>query len=394
LNSSNQIKLPEAFAALFAPYRYKVFYGGRGAAKSRSFATALIVSAFTEKERILCAREIQLSINESVKRVLDDEINRLGLSSYFLSTKTEIRCITTGSLILFAGLRDNPDKIKSMEGVTKCWIEEAHSVSQESLDILIPTIREENSEIWFSFNPKFENDPVYKMFVTSQPPESYVQKVNYDDNPFFPEVLRKEMEWCRHHDIDKYRHVWEGEPVIHSAEQIFNGVWCVENFETSKETVFYYGSDFGFSQDPTTLIRCWIDGKTLYIDYEAYGIGVELNEIPQLYRSVPGADIWRITADSARPDTISYLKKKGFNIAGAQKGKGSIEDGIEFIRSFDVKIHPRCKNTIDEFMTYSYKTDKHTGEILPIIVDKKNHCVDALRYALEKRMKNSTVFIA
>jgi phage terminase large subunit len=390
-----KVQLPKGFRFLTTPSRYKIAYGGRGAAKSRSFARALILLSAKFKERILCAREIQLSISDSVKRVLD-EIARLKMEAIFESTKTEIRCLPTGSNFIFSGLKNNPDKIKSTEGVTKCWIEEAHTVSQESLDILIPTIREEGSEIWASFNPKYKTDPIYKMFVgENPPPSSIVRKVNYYDNPFFPEVLRKEMEWCKSRDTDKYLHVWEGEPVLHTEEQIFNGVWKIEDFgEPPAGTTLYYGSDFGFSQDPTTLIRCWIDGKTLYIDHEAYGIGVELDEIPQLYDSVPGSRKWVITADSARPDTISHIRKKGFKIRGAVKGKGSIEDGIEFIRSHEVKIHPRCKNTIDEFMLYSYKKDKHTDEILPIIVDKHNHMIDAARYALESRMKARDIFIA
>lgn len=390
------IQIPEAFEDLFKPARYKIYHGGRGAAKSRSFATALILLACQSKERILCAREIQLSISDSVKRVLDDEIVRLELNNIFESTKTEIRCTLTGSNFIFSGLKNNPDKIKSTEGITRCWIEEAHTVSQESLDILIPTIRSEGSEIWMSFNAKFETDPVYKMFIKDTPPPgSIVRKVNYYDNPFFPDVLRQEMLWTKQRDTDKYLHVWEGEPVIHSDEQIFNGIWSIEDFASPKfDETLYFGSDFGFSQDPTTLIRCWIQERTLYIDYEAYGIGVELDEISQLYDSVPGARQWNITADSARPDTISHIKKKGFKISGSKKGKGSIEDGIEFIKSFNVKIHSRCKHTIDEFMTYSYKKDKKTGEILPIIIDKNNHIIDALRYALEKRMKNSQIFIA
>lgn len=372
-------------------YRYKVYRGGRGGAKSRTFASALIGFAREQNERILCCREIQTSIKNSVKRILDDEIRRHDLWGEFESTRDEIRHKTTGSLFIFAGLRTDPDAIKSIEGITKCWVEEAHTVSQKSLDILIPTIRIEGSEIWFSYNPRFDDDPVHAMFGAEPPPRSLVQDVQYWDNPWFPSVLREEMEYCKVKDFDKYLHVWEGKTVQQSDEQVMHGCWKIEEVpQPPKDAILKYGVDWGFSSDPMAVIRSWTHDKTLYIDYEAGGVGIKTVNIASTIRTVPGADRWPITADSQRPDTIDYVKDQGFHIDGAKKGKGSIEDGIEYIKGFDVIIDPRCKETIDEFIHYKFKKDPHTNKVLPIIIDANNHWIDALRYSHEGAYRKIT----
>ena len=206
--------IPEAFAGLFEPHRYKVFYGGRGGGKSRSFARALLIIGTQRPVRVLCAREIQLSIRDSVKRLLDDEVARLGLGGFYRSTDTELRG-RNGSLFIFAGLRSSPEKIKSYEGLTHCWIEEAETVSRRSLDLVAPTMRAPGSEIWLSFNPDRVSAPVWQMFVVRQPPPgSLVRKVGWRDNPWFPEELRREMEHCRAEDPARWAHVWEGEPKL------------------------------------------------------------------------------------------------------------------------------------------------------------------------------------
>jgi len=389
------IDSPIAFQDLYRPARYKVYYGGRGGAKSRAFASALIRSSMAGYERILCAREIQKSIGDSVKRLLDDEIKRLELGEYFHSTKTELICKKTESPFLFAGLRTNIDSIKSMEGITKAWIEEAHTVSQSSLDILIPTIRADDSEIWFSYNPKNKTDPVHNMFVVNDPPPgSVVVKVGFRDNPWFPDVLQLEMEWDRERNPDKYQHIWEGNPLVHSDAQVFYGSWKVEPVpEPPAGQHFYFGADFGFSADPTTLNRMWIDDRRLYIDYESRGLRTEIDDIPALFEIVPGARSHKIIADCARPETISYLRRQGFNMAGSKKGAGSIEDGIENLRQYDIIIDPRCKHTVDEFSLYSFKTDKLTGQVTSQIEDANNHHIDGIRYGLEPIMRNKNISV-
>lgn len=384
------VQMPSKLSFLAQPYRYKVAYGGRGGAKSRSFAAQLVVDSMTRKERILCCREIQNSIEESVKKTIENEIDRLQLGNIFDVTGKTIRCIPTGADFIFKGLRGNIASIKSIEGVTKCWVEEAHTVSQYSLDVLDPTIREAGSELWFSYNPEDEEDPIHQMFVVNEPPPgSMVVEVNYWDNPWFPDVLRTKMLWDKERDDDKYQHIWCGQCRKTSDEQIMKGCWRIgDTPEPTADTVVRHGFDFGFGSDPIAGVRCWIDGTTLYIDHEVYGHGVEIDQIGEaLVKSIPGVKNWPITADSARPDTISYLNRNGFTVVPSKKGAGSVEDGIAFIKSFEVVINPRCKETIREFKKYSYKKDTQTDKILPIIVDDWNHCIDSLRYALEGELR-------
>jgi len=370
------------------PSRYKVLEGGRGGGKSYSFADALITKAAYEKTRVLCTRETQHSIKDSVHRLLSDRIEYLGFSPFF-DIKRDSIVSRVGSDFLFKGLLRNINEIKSTEGVDVCWVEEAEKVSQNSWDVLIPTIRKANSEIWVSFNPEDEHSPVYQKFIVNPPPDCRHAHVTWRDNPLFPDVLRKEMEYDKRVDYDKYLHVWEGEVKKYSDALIFKNKVFVEEFETPEGTQLYFGADWGYSVDPTTLQRMWIKDHTLYLDHEFYAHGVEINELEAGFDKVPGSRKWKITADSARPETISHMARLGFNIVGAEKGKGSVEDGIEFLRSFErIVIHPRCKGAIDNFMNYRWKKDRVTEEILPIPLDASNHTPDACRYALEDYIKS------
>jgi len=380
------ITFAPAFEELFRPHRYKVFYGGRGSGKSWSVARALLLLGYEKPMRILCAREIQRSISDSVHKLLCEQIDAIGLSGAYTITRDAIRC-TSGTEFIFKGLRSNPQEIKSTEGIDICWVEEAAAVSADSWDILIPTVRKPNSEIWLTFNPLDESDPTYQRFVLNAPDDAYVCKVNYDGNPAFPDVLKKEMEWLKARDYESYLHIWEGEVRKHSNAVIFAGRFRVEEFETPKDARFYHGADWGFANDPTALVRCFIQDRTLYIDKEAWGVGVELDETPALFDIIETARKWPIKADNARPETISFMRRRGFNISAAKKWAGSIEDGIEFLKSYDIVIHPRCRHTIDEFNHYSYKVDKQTGDVLPIVVDSFNHILDGLRYSLVDLMR-------
>ena len=381
------IDLPEAFEGLFQPSRYKCYYGGRGSGKSHSVASGLIYLAFVSERplRIACYREIQKSIRDSSKRLLDDKISQMGLSWFFESTQNEIRG-KNGSLFIFGGLRSNPEAVKSTEGLDIAWIEEAATVSQTSLDILVPTLRKPGSELWFTYNPRFATDPVDKMFRGGEPPpNAIIRKVNYNDNEFFPDVLRDEMEWDKRRDPDKYKHIWLGEYQSNSEARVFNN-WRIgdhDEFIHAPDTRYYFGADWGFSVDPTVLVRCYLDGRTLYVDREVYKVGCEIDATPALFDKIPGCRKWPIRADSARPETISYMQRQGFNIVSALKGAGSVEDGVEFLKSHDIVVHPDCQHTIDELSLYSYKVDKLTNEVLPVLEDKSNHVIDALRYALE-----------
>lgn len=374
------------FEVLFKPKRYKVFYGGRGGAKSWQIADALISLAYSKKTRILCTREIQNSIKDSVHKLLKDRIDAIGLSDWFSITDKEIRS-SAGSEFIFKGLKHNINSVKSTEGIDICWVEEAQTVSNDSWDILTPTIRKEASEIWVSFNPQEEDDPTYQKFIVNPPDNCISVEVNYDDNPWLPDTLRQEMEYCKKTDLEAYYHIWKGKPKKLSEAIIFKGKYEVFAFDDDlykQADRLFFGGDFGFANDPSTLIRCFILNECLYIEYEAYGVGVELDEMPSFYDSVPDSRKWPIKGDNSRPETISFIKKKGFNIISAKKWQGSVEDGIAHLKSFKkIIIHERCKHMADEARLYSYKVDKKTGDVLPIIEDKHNHCWDAVRYALD-----------
>ena len=683
------VDFPAPFQPLFQPHRYKVYYGGRGSGKSMSFARALLILGATRPLTVLCTREIQTSINDSVHRLLREQAEALGLGGFYTVTKSAIYG-QNGTEFTFKGLRFNSREIKSTEGVDICWVEEGQAVSADSWDVLIPTIRKPGSEIWISFNPLDETDPTFQRFVVNPPDNAYVRKVNFDENPYFPDVLANEMEWLKKRDYQSYLHIWEGEVRKHSNALVFAGYFSVEDFETPRDARFYQGADWGFaclggdtlimtdkgeipirdiragdmvltrkgyrrvvaflprgrkkvytvdcgngrpitatadhrfytadgwkrvdelkavekicviqsssmaghtnaiptestritsiasgrraagiingfttgicgkahtgrflhdvtfitsmatrliialiisfvflkanirksttqarwgqfqqkrwqntgddtatipqtgksagqrllrrlkngaayarnvarnilllmsikdsaprnagrkatqgmqdgntlaryvgkdsssrhttntppaqviahischSQsgwedvfdlsiegeheffangvlvhncDPTTLIRCFIRDRKLYIDREAWGIGVEIDKTPALFDTIETARLYPIKADCARPETISYMRRQGFRISAAKKWQGSVEDGIEFLKTFDIVIHPRCKHTIDEFNHYSYKVDKQTNDILPQIVDANNHLLDSLRYSMDGLIK-------
>jgi phage terminase large subunit len=308
----------------------------------------------------------------------------MNAGAYFEVQDKKIRS-HNGGLIIFQGMQNHTaESIKSLEGYDIAWVEEAQTLSQRSLDMLRPTIRKPGSEIWFSWNPRFETDPVDVLLRgENPPPNSIVIEANYHDNPWFPDVLRDEMEYDRKRDIDKYTHIWLGQYQRNSESRVFKN-WTVEEFEVDPTQVIRQGADWGFSIDPTVLVQCYIVGRTLYVPYEAYRVGCEIVDTPALFMSVPESERWPITADSARPETISHLRKNGFpKITAAVKGAKSLEEGVEFLKSFDIIVHPRCKHLIDELTHYKYKEDPLTGAVLPVLEDKDNHVIDALRYACE-----------
>ena len=392
--STCTVEIPAAYKGLFLPARYKVYYGGRGGGKSWAFATALLIQGMQRPLRVLCAREYQNSIADSVHKLLCDVIERCGWSVFYDITKDRIVGRNKTEFI-FTGLHHNVQEIKSKEGIDRCWVEEAHNVSAESWAVLLPTIRKDGSEIWISFNPQRVDDPTFD-FVLHPRPDSVIEKVNYDRNPFFPQALEAERRYMLEVDPEGYKHVWEGECITMTDALVFKDKFEVRAFDTPSDARFYFGADWGFSRDPSVLVRCFILGDTLYIDHEAYGVQVDIDDLARksgepgrsMFDEVPESRRWPIYADSARPETISYVAQRGFKVAPAEKWQGSIEDGIAFLRSFRrIVIHERCKHTAHEFESYSYKVDPRTEEILPRIVDKDNHCIDALRYSLSRLIR-------
>lgn len=379
------IATPRKFVPLLRATRYKGAHGGRGSGKSHFFAEMLVERAILQPGlRAACVREVQKSLKNSVKLLVEDKIRTLGVQASFEILEAEIRT-PGGGVIIFQGMQNHTaDSIKSLEGFDIAWVEEAQSLSQRSLDLLRPTIRKPGSELWFSWNPAKPSDPVDVLLRGENPPvDSVVVEVNWNDNPFLPAELKADLEDDRRRDPDKFLHVWQGHYSLNSEARVFRN-WKIEEFTTPTDAVHRFGADWGFAVDPTVLVRCHIDGRNLYVDHEVSQVGCEIDKTPALFDTIPGSRKSLIRADSARPETVSYMKRQGFRIIEAIKGPGSVEDGVEFLRSFDIIVHPRCRKVAEELTLYAYKVDQHTGDILPALEDKNNHTIDALRYALEE----------
>ena len=668
--------------------RRNYIYGGRGSGKSHDVAEYCLFRAYQAKIKVLCTRELQNSIADSVYSLLKNKITDMKLDFFFTVYKDRI-VGNNGSEFIFKGIHNNVSEIKSMENISIAWLEESQSLSRESIDVIVPTIRAPGSILIFTFNPYKDNDPIY-MEMKNATEDDLVIKANYSDNPWFPEELRLEMERDKKNDYQKYLWVWEGECLGLSDAQIFRGKYVIENFETPKNADFHFGADWGFAClegntlvttnkglkklrdikvgdhvltrqgykkvlatknkglkkvfdldcgygkriivtgdhkiytsdgwkrvdelgaretlcetklslmgafinairtvstriistgkkaktektayasftgiftniikglflkvtsfttltvillitvlktlcalpllsivssisslnftkkklqlqddctdiqkrtgqneeknqsllyklkeeyaknvekalqlrtyiksfvvqsaentvikeiakksvlvkyavkslwqqltntkklvlknvhinlqplteerevfdiavedchefvangvlvhncDPTTLVRSFIVGNDLYIDMCAGKVGCDLEDTPSLFNEVQGSSIYPIYADSARPETISFMRSKHYNVIAAEKWNGSVEDGIQYLRSFScIHIHERCKAVAEEFDLYQYKVDRQTGEVLRVPVDKFNHYIDAIRYSLTVSMRSA-----
>lgn len=375
---------PEEFTPFLDYHRFKVAYGGRAGMRSWTITTLLLILGVQSKKIIGCFREFQTSIRDSAHRLLSDQITRLGLDSFYTVQRDIIRG-ANGTEFIFKGLHHNTQEIKSTEGLDIAWVEESENVSNESWDVLIPTVRKEGSEIWLSFNPADEDAPTYQRFIAERQPDQATVYTNYlhtYSHGWLPDEIYNQAEHDKKHDPDRYDWVWMGNPRKISHSRIFSGKVRIADFKTPEDARFYHGADWGFAQDPTVVVRSFVIGNTLYIDREAYASGVEMQELPAFFSQIETAKSWPIPADNARPETIAYMQRAGFDVYGAKKWAGSIEDGIEYLRSFDeIVIHERCPHMQDEARLYSYKVDKRSGEVLPVVVDAHNHLWDALRYA-------------
>lgn len=395
--STATIKLPPKLVPVFAPARgaaqYRGAWGGRGSGKSFSFAKMAAIWGYAEPLRILCTREFQASIKESFHAEVKAAIaSEPWLESHYDVGVDYLRG-RNGTEFIFRGLRHSTGSIKSLAKIDLTIVEEAEDVPEASWLALEATVfRQPRSELWPIWNPRKEDSPVDLRFRKNCPANALIVELNHDDNPFFPpglETLRqREQERL---DPATYAHVWEGAYLTNSDAQVLAGKYRIAEF--TPQTGWdgpYYGLDFGFSQDPTTAVKCWIHDGTLYVEHEAGRVGLELDETaPYLAERIPDIARHTVRADSARPESISYLKRQGLpQIEPVQKWAGSVEDGVQHLRSYkEIVIHPRCTGTAKEALLYSYKIDRMSGDILPVIIDAHNHYIDAIRYALGPLIK-------
>lgn len=390
-----KVELPPKLIPLFAPprgaLRYRGAYGGRGSGKSFNFAKMAAIWGYAEPLRILCTREIQASIKESFHAELKNAIASEPWLSEHYDVGVDYLRGKNGTEFLFRGLRHGMGSIKSMAQIDLCIIEEAEDVPERSYVDLLPTIRAPLSEIWVIWNPRDRESPTDTRFRQSQQPRSMFVGMNYSDNPWFPPVLDEQrIADQRNMDTALYAHIWDGEYYEASDRQIFNGKWGVDDFKPAQGWDGpYYGMDFGFAQDPTAAVECWIHQNRLYIYREAGKVSLELDHTADYFtKRIDGIQSHIIRADSARPESISYLSRHGLpRIDGVKKWQGSVEDGIQFLRSFEkIVIHPECREMQKEARLYSYKTNS-AGDILPVPEDANNHYWDAVRYAMAPHIK-------
>lgn len=407
MSSKARIELPPKLIPVFSgPARYRGAYGGRGSAKTRSFALMTAVRAYMFAEAgvsgvILGAREYMNSLEESSMEEIKQAIRSVPwLDAYFDIGEKYIRTKNRRVSYVFSGLRHNVNSIKSKARILIAWVDEAEDVSETAWIKLAPTVREDGSEIWVTWNPEKDGSPTDKRFRKNPPANSKIVELNYTDNPWFPDVLEQErLNDQAALDDQTYAWIWDGAYRENSDAQILSGKYRVAEFTPAADWDGpYFGIDWGFSQDPTAGVKLWINDQRLYIEYEAGKVGLENDDIADfMIARLPGVEKHAVRADSARPETISHVKSDGRGIrkclpriVGVEKWKGSVEDGIAHLRSYrEIVIHPRCTKTLHEARTYSYKVDRLTGDVLTDIVDANNHYIDATRYALGPLIKRS-----
>jgi phage terminase large subunit len=387
-----EIALPPKLADLFASERgavqYRAAHGGRGSGKSFSFALMAAVWGYAEPLRVLCTRDLQVSIKESFHAELKAAIASQPWLTAHYDVGVDYLRGANGTEFLFRGLRNNISSVKSTAKIDLTIVEEAEDVPEAAWLALEATVfRQPKSELWAIWNPRLDGSPVDLRFRKAPPANALVAEMNHWDNPYFPEGLetlrRREQERL---DPATYAHVWEGAYLTNSEAQVLAGKVRVAEFAPGAGWDGpYHGLDYGFAQDPSAAVKLWIHDSRLWVEYEAGRQGLEIDETAAFLRAkIPGIELHTLRADSARPESTSYLQRNGLPRAiSVEKWPGSVEDGVAHLRSYaEIVVHPRCVETIREARLWSYKVDRLTGDVLPALVDANNHYWDAARYAL------------
>ena len=386
-------------------YTYIVLYGGRGGAKSLSLVDYLIFKSFKDKHcQYLCAREIQNSLLASVFSVFQEKIYDLGFSNYFrvVESRGFIQNITSDVKIHFKGLWRDPNAIKGIVNLKRLFIDEAASISRHSWRIVTPTVtRVEAPQIIIAFNPEFTTDVVYEEFITNNTRDNcFIEQVSYEDNPYkLPDEFFVELEALKIKNYEEYLHVYEGHCISNSNLKIFKrGThWDVLDFEEDEVAELEYGLDLGFTPShPTFGVRLYEKDGSLYVTHEMVETGLDIDKLPnELVKHLPHIKHHTIWVDSSRPETISAINRTFvesedcyLHAKGVEKGQGSVEDGIEHLKSYKmIYVHSRCVHLIENFNRYSFKTDRK-GNILRDVEKAMDDGIDALRYACEQTMKD------
>ncbi len=389
------IEFPAKLECLFQPARYKVLHGGRGSAKSWGIARALLIQAAQKPLRVLCTREVQKSIKDSVHRLLNDQAQALGLGGFYEVLETEIRG-RNGSIFLFAGLAQHTvESIKSFEGVDIVWVEEAQVVTKRSWDVLLPTIRKEGSEVWLSLNPDMETDETYQRFVANPPPGAVVVAMNWRDNPWFPQVLERERQETLRRDPDNYANIWEGQPKLVADGAIY---------KTEIERLHADGRIRALPYDPLLSVHTvwdlgWNDAMSIGF-FQRSGAEVRcLDYIEDSHRTLDWyvGEIekrpWRWGTDFVPHDGRARNFQTGKSTEEALQAMGrkvhvlpalDVEEGIKAARMMFPRVYfdkDKTGRLLECLKRYQRSTNQTTGEPMGPLHDEFSHGADMFRYA-------------
>lgn len=380
------IDIPVEYKPLFDTWwREAAVYGGRYSLKSHTVATSYLIKARQSKRRILCCREFQNSINDSVHQLLADKIKQYNFTEFKVTDKS-IENTRNGSEFFFKGLHNNEQSIKSIEGLTDAWVEEAQTVSESSLEILTPTVRLPGSQIIYTYNRLKEDDPVHRRLIVEGRPNTLVLNFNYDlaeKYGWLPDVIKNEIEDDKKFRPGLYKHKWLGEP--NSVEGKVYRDWAFIEEVPHEAELVRRGLDFGFTNDPTAIIDLYRYNGGYIVAQRLYRKGMHNNEIAEFLKSIdrPGTTVM---ADSSEPKSISEISQYGIPIIGVdKKGDGKqtyLKFSIDYLQQQRLSVTRASKELIEEYENYYWMQDKN-GRFINEPESGRDHALDAVRYAFD-----------
>ena len=381
------IEVPIEYKPLFdTTWREAAVYGGRFSLKSHTVARVLLIRARQQKTRVACFREFQNSIADSSHQLLADLIKKYELHDFKVTDNSIVNTIN-GSDFLFKGLHHNEQSVKSIEGIDIAWVEEAQTISSESLEVLTPTVRKPGSQIIYTYNRLREDDPVHTRLVIEGRPNTLIIKTDYrlaKKYGFLPKEVEDEIESDKINRPKLYQFKWLGEPV--SQELRIYKDWQIIDEIPHEARLERYGIDFGYSNDPTSIIAVYSYGGGYILDEIAFQKGLSNKQIVDVIKNQEKQVL--CIADSAEPKSIDEIMSYGILILPAEKGQDSVRNGIQVVQNERISMTKRSINLIKEYRNYLWLTDKN-GKILPVPEAGFDHAMDALRYALTSIVKDT-----
>lgn len=382
----NTIEIPIEYKRLFDnDWREAAIFGGRYSLKSHTVARFLLIAARMQKTRVACFREFQNSIAESSHQLLSDLIKQYELKEFKVTDKTIVNSIN-GSDFIFKGLHRNEQSVKSIEGIDVAWVEEAQTISRTSLDVLTPTIRKPGSKIIYTYNRLMEDDPVHVRLVIEGRPNTLIINVNYDiaeKYNWLPDVVKQEIEDDKEKRPALYKHKWLGEP--NTLERKIYKDWQLIDAIPHEARLYRYGLDFGYTNDPTVGIAIYEFNGGYILDEVIYQKGLSNKSIADIFINREKAVV---IADSAEPKSIDEIYSYGVNIIGAEKGQGSVFQGIQFVQGLKISVTARSVKTWKAYLNYLF-AENNSGVIInepDDTVHEWSNPMDAIRYGFNGKV--------